>query len=132
MKAGDLRIGNYVTRLGWDEDSGGNIFGDPEGDEIVIVDVDILKAIIENRSLEKYEPIPLTEQWLIDVKDNFDFFEIREKSYRGKYIFINIQDIILYFFTDTNTIDRPDGIEYKYVHSLQNLYFALTDKELTK
>jgi hypothetical protein len=118
MKAEDLRIGNFIQRK--------------STSSICTVNWGIIKDFENFNDIKDYEPIPLTEQWLIDFKDNFDFFEIREKSYRGKYIFINIQDIILYFFTDTNTIYRPNGIEYEYVHSLQNLYYSLTGKELTK
>ena len=66
-------------------------------------------------------PIPLTEEWLL----KFGF----EKSIIGMRLNV-------FLFSD-GVMCIPDGQEarelphIKYVHQLQNLFFALTDKELT-
>ena len=75
------------------------------------------------------ESIPLTEQWLKDL--GF------EKRGRNIYLILidesGINQISLRYkklVTNKSGIVNIDHI--KYVHQLQNLYFALTGKELTK
>lgn len=85
------------------------------------------------------EPIPLTEEWLLKLG-----FQIRDKKYSLNYggesmrFAILENDIrnpfILYFhgrFGYNLNEGRKNG-DYciEYVHELQNLYFALTKKEL--
>lgn len=74
------------------------------------------------------KPIPLTQEWLLKFG-----FEIKKlESYRGEYYMSSISGMVYYFFTDSNEIEKQ-GSSYtcKHVHQLQNLYFALTQKELT-
>jgi len=114
MEAKDLRIGNLImTRrevvtvdflnpvsIGWGE---GN-FGSSDS------------------RLAKFEPILLTESWLID----FGLEKMKESEYTqdsyyfGKYHLWLTSGVIL--FSDKDII--------QYVHQLQNLYFALTGEEL--
>ena len=85
------------------------------------------------------EPIPITEEWLLKLG-----FQIRDKKYSLNYggesmrFAILENDIrnpfILYFhgrFGFNLNEGRKNG-DYciEYVHELQNLYFALTKKEL--
>jgi len=120
MKAQDLRIGNYV------------LFNNgKETGQITSVESYVTgqyKIGLNNRIDIKYycdevKPIPLTEEWLL----KFGF---------AKSI---TQDIHPTFCR--SIVQWNDGIIYvsklgflnhiKHVHQLQNLYFALTNKELT-
>ena len=114
MKANELRIGNYVY-----------FHGDVE--EINMVDGFGVIGREEQPlcSIDEFEPIPLTEEWLL----RFGFEKIRGlhlcKGYSlnsGEYL-VYIDDRGVYLKTNKN-------IFIKYVHQLQNLYFALTGEEL--
>lgn len=81
------------------------------------------------RFSEFYEPIPLTEEILL--KCGF------EKYSEGNFVLGNF--ILSYLTTDENFefeykvsgIDSWLLKDIKYLHQLQNLYFALTNEELT-
>lgn len=78
-----------------------------------------------------FQPIPLTEDWLV----RFGF----EKEYSDYYLLIGKARIIFKYYgglahqldiiQDGRHISMHIGCT-KYVHELQNLYFALTGKEL--
>lgn len=82
-------------------------------------------------------PIPLTEQLLL----KFGFaWDDADPIQQGRSLFLNINGritIVFYLGNSSNLsleqdgklIDFPSGI-VKYVHQLQNLYFALTGEEL--
>jgi hypothetical protein len=111
MKAQELRIGNYLKK---------NV--------VVKIDAKIIFDIwIE---AEDYEPIPLTEEWLL----KFGF--VKEPRDSGEVAFCMSEN-------DCNVIiqDFGDGFLFiwelsfmgkpiKYVHELQNIYFALQGEEL--
>lgn len=69
------------------------------------------------------KPIPLTEEWLFKL--GFEGSEIFKNSYILNSVEIYIQDG-LYWYDFGN-----DRVEVKTIHQLQNLYFALTNEELT-
>ena len=74
---------------------------------------------------EELEPIPLTEEWLL----KFGFKEDGHYNSAKRWMGIFNQPLIQcngYF-----TIPNYFSTEIKYVHTLQNLYFALTCEELT-
>lgn len=116
----ELRINNYV-------------YYNNEHNEIGIITkliTDIITDInyvgINNRIdvhyLNKHiNPIPLTEEWLL----NFGYWKLDNKD--------------IHFVTKGHTIWKCDnlfmcdknGLIIKSVHQLQNLYFALTKEELT-
>lgn len=117
IAANELRIGNYVAVKG-----------------------DYVASIIESgKGIDSYKfllPIPLDEEWLLKfgfVKSgsfsNMSFekggFGIHRNILHGKFDGYNPCVKVLNW---TNTML---GGEFKYVHQLQNLYFALTGKELT-
>ena len=110
MKANELRIGNLILKEG----------------EIITVSSFTLYNV--ERDEEAFEPIVLTEKWLLKLGFEWDIF------YQG--------------YTDGNWVIKPNDekgyrLSYgkrkydvivwtiQYVHQLQNLYFALTGKELT-
>ena len=112
MKANELRIGNYV-------DLGGmrNLYQ--------ITD-EILGCLNLN-------PIPLTEEWLIKLG-----FEKKENSLFTKkleYIYNSLKYCedykIWIYYNDDNDAACNSIADLNFVHELQNLYFALTKKELT-
>ena len=104
LRAEELRIGNLI-----------NING-------LIVNIDARTIFDFDHDNRKKEPIPLTEEWLI----KFGLLKTKEGSF-----LLGCYDLIGY--EDSYRILLPkNGIlaTIKYVHQLQNLYFALTQTEL--
>ena len=110
MEARELRIGNWVK----------------QGRANVQVTGAMIQEI--NQELLDVNPIPLTKGWLL--KFEFDFFASNNIWQLNTELGFCIWGRIgngLEVFVDIN----PCGISIKYVHQLQNLYFALTGEELT-
>lgn len=105
MEASELRIGNWVIDNNRSVQVGATDFN----------------------YCEVFAPIPITEEWLLKFgfqKGKFDYLknnlEILELNNNGIF--------------DAYCTDLEFSVfisEIKYVHSLQNLYFALTGEELT-
>lgn len=115
LSANELRIGNliYNTR--------GNV-------DIVTIDA-LIYLINYPNTLCQASPIPLTEELLV----KFGFEIMYNSDFSMKYGH-TINDIFSYKF---NLVDGKSWLEYngvaikcKYVHQLQNLYYALTQTEL--
>ena len=73
--------------------------------------------------IDKINSIPLTEEWLLKFgfeKDN----ELNFVKFSFKVHFWSNYNSYMYGWIGGN-------IEIKYVHQLQNIYFALTGQELT-
>lgn len=115
MEATELRIGNYLQY------KSGEVF------QIHSQDFSSLESIPEYLHPN---PIPLTEEWLL----KFGFKKLSAISFE-KYINANKSFTIVYsmnakrwsfpYHHKINTL-----VSFEYVHQLQNLYFALTGKEL--
>tara|TARA_R110002153_G_scaffold216657_1_gene369161 strand:- start:197 stop:601 length:405 start_codon:yes stop_codon:yes gene_type:complete len=132
MEAKELRIGNYVN-FKFHKDCGG-----VKGIEVFVSDLEII--LQNNSKSEYYTPIPLTEGWLVkfgftcfwdDDYDNNVFSLIRSGNYDDVII-----DPSWVSQTECNRFviahfDYEMDLEIKHVHQLQNLYFALTNEELT-
>lgn len=104
LKASDLRIGNFVYCKIYDKQiKMESFFG---------------LCNIESRP-DLFEPISLTEEWL--AKLGYDLISENHYGVLGHLIW----KIEGRFYCDKN------GMQLKYVHQLQNLYFALTQSELT-
>ena len=108
MEAKELRIGNYLIHDGY---------------FIKSYSVDGFINVIKN--IDNYEPIPLTEEWLVKFGFLLDLHHHRGLTYSLNRITTYMQDGI--FWCDI----LWDCLEIKHVHQLQNLYFALTNEELT-
>ena len=109
MDAKELRIGNYI------------LFG------VINEPIKITGGIDEkNTTIQMAKPIPLTEEWLLKfgfVKDgDSDTYNLCTEEY-------NEMCIEGYLQSEMNVMDI--NVTLKHVHQLQNLYFALTGKELT-
>ena len=79
---------------------------------------------------ELVKPIPITEEWL----ERFGF-EIKTGAW-GKSAEIRIGRVryVLYQNSDVWSINSIDGfrVDFKYIHTVQNHYFALTGEELNQ
>jgi hypothetical protein len=111
MDARELRIGNYV-----------------QGDFKKCIEVTnkIMNAKIELDN-QWLKPIPITKEWLL----KFGFVQ----QYWGVFLTTYYRKgNILYSLSDGNVeLYKPNICltQLKYVHQLQNLFFALTGEELT-
>jgi len=96
----------------------------PEGKKIIQVET-ISKFLINGIGISAIEPIPLTEEWLL----RFGFEKELDGFYRK-----NKSGIIEFCFYDNGILATTQSVclsHFKYVHQLQNLYFSLTNNELT-
>jgi len=115
MKAKDLRIGNYVNMDGYPAE----VFK-------------ITKAFIgcgrfRQKNFDEIEPIPLTEEWLIKFGFNKEHNEEWECNIPVFYLWYNESFKCFQISPNSNF---PTTLLIKYVHQLQNLYFALTGEDL--
>ena len=127
MKASELRIGNY-TRLGDRIGKVKSIFN-------THFQVDDERCISLGNSIQRnFEPIPLTEEWLIKL--GFVFDGITNEYYDNVHNDVFSGSICIKKRHGNNKykwefrIGCIDIRDFNYVHQLQNLYFALTGKEL--
>jgi hypothetical protein len=131
IQANELRIGNYY------------MFADCEG--IVYRSVKEIKhnqfglqSDYDGVNFEICKPIILNEEWLVK-------FGFKKDNFEDNYIIEHPKDIVKYVLTENVlcrglwilSVDQFYDKDYKYfswdikfVHQLQNLYFALTQKEL--
>lgn len=134
MKPQELRIGNRILGVYTDEDE--------NGEEIEVVcecivgTLDILDqseyAIwvtggAEREYYDEFRPIPLTEEHLLRFGFEREGNEFRTDWFLGLSFDVVENDFHVYEVRDSFHITT-----IKYVHQLQNLYFALTGEELTK
>ena len=128
MEATELRIGNHVEKS-LKSGNGRKVF-----DKIRISDIN---HIYEKDGSFNYEPIPLTEEILLKCG-----FKILKHEFDSTFYSINILDTVVYlrpsylsgfywgFMLDKLEAEINDCKRIEHVHQLQNLYFALTGKEL--
>jgi hypothetical protein len=116
MKASELRLNNYVLEDG----------------QVVLLSTnyDLFKCLVNVDRGIGFEPIPLTEEWLL----KFGFVKSKVSSQFDKEkLTIQIANELEYhkkgrvYFNSWAILEES----IKYVHQLQNLYFALTGKEIT-
>lgn len=112
MKAEELRIGNLVAHEPTIDD----------WENIIVKCGTIVKCEI---SPDSFEPILLTEEWL----ERFGFEEVIVEGYP---IYISRNGFTVEYYSDESIfLILNFEVKVKYVHQLQNLYFALTGEELT-
>lgn len=128
LKANELRIGNYLNG---------------KQGHVTVTEIrknNIVK--IQDNTSSFYvgtclKPIPLTEEWLLKFDMEYaDEFSNQRKLYVKKHEY----DISQITYSEKEGLMRLSNGEQKgtmliphikYVHQLQNLYFALTGEELT-
>jgi hypothetical protein len=150
MKAQDLRLGNYVGFKNRTDcyciieelsSYGGvhiiRMFNDG--------DIDDQPEVIEDIT-----GLYLTEEWLMkfgfykedDVapvsNDHSHFYSMGCNDYKYSFAYASFRDDWGFYHSYTDACDERDNNKFdaisfgiKYVHQLQNLYFALTGEELT-
>lgn len=133
MKASELRIGNYVEGVGME-------YPIRRVNDSIQYNYKTERYELDDIDIQHFNPIPLTDEWF----EKFGFYRDGEYWSRGindyKYCFKyrDWADNWAFYqeFTDSPD-DRDDGVKYpisfdiKYVHQLQNLWFALLFEELT-
>ena len=122
MKANELRINNYVHY---------NMFQFVIWSitkDCVDLDNEVLDKHLTNIKASALLPIALTEEWLLKFG-----FEIRIQVESQTYYILNGVEIIWDELDNCFCFKRSllKFIDIKSSHQLQNLYFALTGKELT-
>lgn len=140
MKPTELRIGNYVyyehTTHIVSGVHGNKVYSwwVKDGQPVIEYEAkDISGTQVENPYIDvisQHEPIPLTEEWLVKFG-----FKITGQTPHPNNIWtvygeeckFELEHIISFFLYDNKCF----GTEVKYIHQLQNLYFALTGEELT-
>jgi len=129
MKANVLRIGNHIEYYMEDSQDERQKWW-----ELDVVDAETILHFQSYPDDTDYRPIPLTEEWLIKFgfeKDDtgVDMFDQDyHEWYQKEFPIIGVlcQSSDKEYLFDENT----DKLRIKYVHQLQNLYFALTSEEL--
>jgi len=93
---------------------------------VVTIDARSIFDIWDNKGMKKYEPIPLTDEWLVKFG-----FENPADSWIGSIFHLSEwDDFPLNWCVALNKNNAILVCKLEYVHSLQNLYFALTGQEL--
>ena len=112
----ELRIGNYLNWIGM-------------ALEARIMHGEDFKRVYDSLITKEnvFKPIPLTEEWLLRVGFEKDGVRLGCKEYKTNDL--NVYKMIGDYPHFAHGV--IDDIRLKYVHQLQNLYFALTNKELT-
>ena len=114
MNAQELRLGNWITNT--------------IDKEIFPCELGDLENLLNG--WESYQPIPLTEEWLKRLG-----FEIKKGAW-GTSAEIRIGRVryVLYQNGNVWSINPTDGyrVDFKYIHTVQNHYFALTGQELNQ
>jgi hypothetical protein len=133
MEANELRIGNFIEKK-----------------EITYSGLKTLTHAIEIKDLahyESFEPILITEEWLLKfgfVKENkretehhSNFYSMCVYDYKYSFAYADFRNDWGFYHSYTDALNDSDNNKFdfiscgiKYVHQLQNLYFALTGKEL--
>jgi hypothetical protein len=121
IKAQELRVGNLINFYHHKHDlTEIKIQG-------IYFDEELKEYCVSNEyypvNINGLVPIPLTEEWLLKFNaECYEFDNGQPNQYRiGSRLFV---------IRDKNIVDYGSSVVIKYVHQLQNLYFALTGEEL--
>ena len=133
MEVKELRVGNWVNYTAHDLNDEGQVYSIEQhgnlGNYVISIDVGSSRYTF---TTEQINPTPLTEDWL--KKFGFVYERGFWQHTRDK-LFCNdsyYNDKGIYFYLGLwNDINATPLRYLKYVHELQNLYFALIGEELT-
>jgi hypothetical protein len=132
MNAQELRLGNYYYYHIIDE-----LDERKEWDEVCRIDVMDLDYLLNYPDDKNYNHIPLTEDWLLKAEfDHFqgwltkDAFSPGHPSQRFDMYWSSKDGFMMKSRYQEDVPNTFYMRHIKYVYQLQNLYFALTGKEL--
>ena len=119
MEAKELRIGNYV-----------NLICDGHEHEPDTFQWDVEDYEYYETEMINILPIPLTEEWLVEFGFKRTSFG---RQFKGFYLEADSRVVSTDVLSSFSFEQIPDKkyLRITYVHQLQNLYFALINKELT-
>ncbi len=132
MKAEELRIGNLIDQ--------GPMYGVLPVDAYELYQYSLFKKGAKTAEYYKdWLPVTITEEWLLmlgfDEHETFEnvFYQIsglpdKDFFWLGISVFDGYCDVTLRDMRDFESV--ADMNDIKYVHQLQNLFFALKGKEL--
>lgn len=116
MKAEELRIGNWVSMVYQSMIS---------PIQVSFINDTTTEPLVNGLPIYEFEPIPLTKGWLL--RFGFDI-------HAGYLYYDNSNHLMGHMEREENHWILENGdreiASFKYVHQLQNLYFALTGEEL--
>ena len=124
MKANELRIGNYYQYAG----NSGIVTTSLKG---IKINEFGFYSDLDGTNLEICKPIPLTEEILLKCGLKRTLYD---SSYELKDFSIFLDKRIrenIYIQCEKRNWNVLNGLRIDYLHQLQNLYFALTNEELT-
>lgn len=133
VKVNELRIGNMVGYMDCKWSVSGILSPQYNCEKLFKGShlVEITWGSTTNCVIDRIDPIPLTKKWLV----TFGF----ENNGRDKKYFIcngvdcyelwKVGDVFKKWYLSKN--DKIISSNIQFVHSLQNIYFALTGKDLT-
>jgi hypothetical protein len=120
VQAEDLRIGNLIQDINYKSLWRIECF---LGSEMATVDAGIANFSTDDNhdiELSEHEAIPLTSKWL----EKLGFVD-------GKLNEIKLISVNEFYFICFVNRSKSLSVDVKYVHQLQNLYYALTGVELS-
>ena len=122
MKASELRIGNLFYEE--TRDNPYDVIQIYELSETSVNDWDVVDV------LKIYDPILITEDWFLRCGGVKEIYTDDEPD--DYYLVIRHKEFDIIYESDDEIYCDINGwvIDLKYVHQLQNLWFALTGKEL--
>lgn len=119
MDVKELRVGNIVLKNGLVVTVDGRTIFDLYGFESHGIETEI------------YQPIRINEGWLLRCRKTDKGLLIQDNNYPDGDLYIDFNDQGTQCYLYNCSDGYRFGIEIKYVHQLQNIYFALTGEELT-
>lgn len=126
MKAEELRVGNYVNtseRSGWSyQICRQGIIRTINNGSCNITPFKCIGPIVTVK-YDNIEPIPITEEWLLNL-------ELKKWNSKNNELTYSNNKLIIHKRKDGYVVSRK-WITIRFVHQLQNLYFAITGEELT-
>lgn len=133
MKVNELRIGNYIN----------------VGKSNMLITVGSVYDLhnISLDTVDTFNPILLTEEWFLKfgfkketngLPDHSDYFSYWIYDYKYSFSYATFREDWGFYHSYTDAYKEEDNNKFdfiscgiKYVHQLQNLFFALTGEELT-
>jgi hypothetical protein len=114
MKASELRIGNliFLKNIEW---------------QVIASDIMSIEEHAVNAGLAR--GIPLTEEWLTRFGFEYNHGAYRLNINKGSHLRMWLTVRIFSTSVEVYLLHKH-GLTIKYVHQLQNLFFALTGEEL--